>query len=284
MKHPEWIKLRLPIPSESDKIIDILKKNNVATVCHHALCPNKGECWNTGHATFMVLGSHCSRNCLFCNVESKTPLAVDVSEPARVAAAVIEMNLEYVVVTSVTRDDLIDKGAGHLAAVVDEIKKQDTNILVELLIPDLAGNKNFIEKIVSVRPDVIAHNIEMPRSLYPKIRKQSSYETSLYVLKTIKEIDPKMITKSSIIIGLGETIKEIIETFDDLKQINIDILYVGQYLSPSKEHWPVAKYYTPEEFKEIQIIAFEMGFKAVMAEPLVRSSYKAASSYRQVCK
>jgi lipoic acid synthetase len=256
------------------------------TICEEAKCPNLSECWSHGTATFLILGDTCTRWCSYCNVKTGKPGQLNTHEPKLVADAVKKLNLKYVVITSVTRDDLKDGGALIYAETVREIKKQAQNCSVELLIPDfkemtgqilVEGKLNIgaLKAVISAKPDVLAHNIEAVRRVFAKVRPGGNYDVSLELLKKVKEIDPNMPTKSSIIVGFDETLQEIKETMQDLRDNDVDFLTLGQYLQPSMKHAKIERYYTPDEFKELKEIGYKLGFKHVESGPLVRSSYRA---------
>lgn len=287
MKHkiPDWIKVRVPASIQQyKKTREILKENSLTTVCQEAKCPNIYDCFSRGTATFMILGDTCTRNCLYCSVKSGKPNPVDEDEPKRVAQAVKTLGLNYTVITCVTRDDLEDGGAGIFAGVVEEIHKIIPECKVELLISDLKGNWEGLKKIVDAKPEVINHNIEVVRELFPKIRPQGSYQRSLELLKKVKEFNPHMITKSGMMVGLGETKPQIIQTIGDLVEVNCNIFTIGQYLQPSPEKIPVIKFYRPEEFDELKEIGEYLGLSYVESGPLVRSSYKADECYEKIIK
>jgi|TARA_B100001964_G_C14257956_1_gene613502 lipoic acid synthetase len=284
-KHPDWFKIKLSSGEKYGKIKSLVKTNRLHTICEEAKCPNLSECWSHGTATFLILGDTCTRYCGYCNVKTGKPTQFDKDEPGKVAEAVEKLGLKYVVVTSVTRDDLEDGGAGIYADTVKEIKKL-TKCSVELLIPDFKTmnskvlkegylNVDALKTVIEAKPDVLGHNIEAVKSVFKNVRKGGDYDLSLQLLKTLKKIDEKIKTKSSIILGLGETKEEIIETMKDLRNNNVDFLTLGQYLQPSMKHVKIEKYYTPKEFEELKEIGMEMGFKHVEAGPLVRSSYRA---------
>lgn len=278
-------KIKLPSGKNYELVKELVKTNRLHTICEEAKCPNLAECWSHGTATFLILGDTCTRWCGYCNVKTGKPGKVDFEEPKKVAEAVKKLNLKYVVITSVTRDDLEDGGSEIYAKVVKEIKKS-TNCSVELLIPDFKirsgkilkeGYLNFdaLKTVIDAKPDVLAHNIEAVRRVFTRVRPGGNYDVSLELLKKVKEIDPKMPTKSSIILGFDETKDEIIETMKDLRNNDVDFLTLGQYLQPSMRHVKIEKYYKPEEFENFKKLGFEMGFKHVEAGPLVRSSYRA---------
>jgi len=271
---PSWLKVKPGSGEEFNKVKEILKSKNLKTVCQEANCPNLGECFSKGTATFMILGDICTRNCLYCNVKHGKPLYSNPHEPKKVAEAVKELNLKYVVITSVTRDDLKDGGALRFKQTIEEIRKIST-AKIEVLTPDFNGNTHAIRRVLGAEPDVFGHNIETVERLFPTIRPDANFKQSMIFLKRIKEIDPKQITKSGLMIGLGETKEEIIKTMRTLRMIKVDILTIGQYLQPRKDLAEVKKYYTPEEFKEFEKLGYEMGFKFVKSSPLTRSSYMA---------
>jgi len=285
-RKPDWFKIKLPSGEQYDKVKNLVKTNRLHTICEEAKCPNLAECWSNGTATFLILGDVCTRWCGYCNVKTGKPYELDLEEPKKVADAVRKLNLRYVVITSVTRDDLKDGGSTIYYRTIKEIKKLNPNCSVELLIPDFKimsgkilkeGYLNFdaLQLVVDGKPDVLAHNIEAVRRVFTRVRPGGNYDVSLQLLKTIKEINPKMYTKSSIILGFDETFDEIKETMQDLRQNDVDFLTLGQYLQPSMRHVKIEKYYSPKEFKELKKIGLEMGFRHVEAGPLVRSSYRA---------
>ncbi|MGB9700740.1 MAG: lipoyl synthase [Thermodesulfobacteriota bacterium] len=262
---------------------DLLARYQLNTVCQGALCPNQGECFTAGTATFLILGRTCTRNCTFCAIPSaQRPPVPDPDEPERLAQAVQEMGLKYVVITSVTRDDLEDGGAGHFAQTVTILKEKIPDIKVEVLIPDFQGSTTSLKKVLESAPDIINHNLETVPRLYSEVRPQADYERSLNLLRTVKEIDPSKITKSGIMLGLGESREEILEVMKDLRQVSCDLLTLGQYLQPSGKHHPVRRYIPPEEFAEYKNIGEEMGFKAVFSGPLVRSSFQAREIFERI--
>lgn len=283
LARPEWIRGRVSSNESFQKVYKVLKKEKVHTVCTEAACPNKGECWKNSHVTFIILGEVCTRGCQFCNIKNGKPLEIDKNEPERIARVVKKLAKKYVIITSVTRDDLEDEGVGHFLQVIKSIKKNNPETFVEILVPDFSARKELIQKISDSSAVVIAHNIEMPERLYKEIRKRSDYRKSLETLRILNENKESAgyLIKSSIMVGVGETTEEIYETIHDLKNVGVDIVYIGQYLSPSKKHWPVKKYYTPEEFNQIGHKAEEIGIKVVSSGPMVRSSYKAYESYNK---
>ena len=278
---PSWLKKRLPRGGDYQRVSRLLAGAKLHTVCQEANCPNMFECFSKNTSTFMILGSQCTRHCRFCNVTAHPPEMVDPLEPKRVAQTASELGLKYVVVTSVTRDDLSDGGAAHFAAVIRELKsgKQDPPVKVEVLIPDFQGDRDALKTVVDAKPDVINHNIETVPSLYPRVRPEAKYQRSLDLIKRVKELDANMPAKSGIMVGLGETREELAQTMEDLFAHNCDILTIGQYLQPTDQHLDVEKYYHPDEFKELEDLARKIGFKQVAAGPFVRSSYNAEELY-----
>jgi lipoyl synthase len=283
---PTWIKMRPPSGDNYTKVKRSLRSLDLHTVCEEAKCPNISECWGSGTATIMVMGDICSRACRFCAVNSGKPALLDDEEPERVAKAISDWaELRYVVITSVCRDDLQDGGAEHIAKTIKAIKALCPKMIVESLIPDFKGNEDSIKKVLSARPEVISHNIETVSRLSPKVRDaRASYEQSLQVLEKINRyhIDPRIYTKSSIMIGLGETDEEIIQTMADLRSAGVSMLTMGQYLQPTSRHLPVVEYIGPEKFNWIKGIAMQMGFLYVAAGPLIRSSYKAGEFFMKI--
>ncbi|KAK1117657.1 hypothetical protein K0M31_015827 [Melipona bicolor] len=285
LRLPPWLKTEIPMGKNYNKIKSQLRQLQLSTVCEEARCPNIGECWGggthgTATATIMLMGDTCTRGCRFCSVKtSKTPLPLNPEEPLNTATAIAEWGLDYIVLTSVDRDDLSDAGASHIAETVKEIKKR-TNILVECLVPDFRGNENCVATIVNSNLDVFAHNVETVERLTPFVRdRRAQYRQSLKVLKTAKEYKPELITKSSIMLGLGETDEEIEQTMKDLREVNVDALTLGQYMQPTKRHLRVIEYVTPEKFKKWENIGNELGFLYTASGPLVRSSYKAGEFF-----
>ena len=282
LRHPEWLRVSIAGGENYVKVKTILGKAKLHTICEEAKCPNVAECFGNGTATFLILGDTCTRNCSYCNVKHGKPLPLNPLEPMEVAESVKTLGLKYAVITSVTRDDLPDGGASVFHETVMEIKRLNKGCGVEVLIPDFQGKKESLKKIVDAKPDVINHNIEVVKELFPKIRPQGDYRRSLSVLKTVKDMDGRAITKSGFMVGLGETDEQILNTLQDLRENNVDILTIGQYLQPSREHVEVKKYYTPEEFNGFKEAALEMGFKYVESGPLVRSSYHAEQAFAEV--
>jgi lipoic acid synthetase len=279
---PRWLRRSLPTGPEYEKMRQLLKRSHLTTVCQEAQCPNQFECYSEGTATFMILGDRCTRNCRFCAVEHKPLTLPDPEEPERVAEAVDILKLRYAVITSVTRDDLPDGGASLFSATIRAVRKRRPETLIEVLIPDLQGNWPALAVIVEAAPDVLNHNMETVPSLYPRVRPEAIYERSLALLAEGKKLNPQLPTKSGIMLGLGETRGELLKTWDDLLAAGCDILTLGQYLQPSKNHLPVERFVEPEEFAALQDAAMARGFAGVAAGPFVRSSYQAEGLYRKV--
>jgi len=271
-----------PLIPEVFKLKKILRKHKLHTVCEEARCPNIGECFLKGTATFLIMGDICTRNCPYCDIEHGKPKPLDENEPKNLAKVVKALNLKYVVITSVTRDDLKDGGAFHFARVIEEIRNLNPNTYIEVLIPDFKYNWDALKTVVDVKPNVINHNIECVPSLYKKVRPKAKYEKSLELLEKVKSYDNRILTKSGIMVGLGENKEEIFKTMKDLKTHKCDIFTVGQYLQPSKDNLPVKKFYTDKEFKEIEKFGYSIGFKYVFSGKLVRSSYNALEVFSKV--
>lgn len=278
---PKWLRRSLPSGPEYEKIRQLLKSHDLTTVCREAQCPNQFECYGKGTATFMILGDKCTRNCRFCAVGYQPQSLPDPKEAERVAEAVVLLGLRYAVVTSVTRDDLTDGGASFFAETIRMIRQRSPETLVEVLIPDLQGNWQALQAIIGAAPDVLNHNIETVASLYAQVRPQAIYHRSLELLHQAKIINPSLPTKSGIMLGLGETHTELVQTWHDLRASGCDILTMGQYLQPSAEHLSVDRFLTPEEFAALQQEALDSGFSGVASGPFVRSSYQAEKLYRQ---
>jgi len=271
-----------PLSEEVTRLRKFLRKLNLHTVCEEASCPNIGECFSRKTATFMIMGDICTRNCPYCDVEHGKPKPLDESEPENVAKAVKKLGLRYVVITSVDRDDLPDGGASHFAKTVEKIREYNPSCQIEVLIPDFRGNLGALKIVVDSKPDVINHNIETVPSLYKKLRHKGNYKISLKVLENIKKLNSSILSKSGIMVGLGETKEEIIRVMEDLIKVNCDILTIGQYLQPSLKHYPVKKYYSDEEFKELEKVGYQLGFKEVYSGKLVRSSYRAEEVFKNL--
>jgi lipoic acid synthetase len=277
---PEWFKIKAPGGVNYAHIKKTMRGMDLHTVCEEARCPNISECWDGGTATFMIMGDTCTRGCRFCAVTTGRPGALDPEEPAKIAKAVEAMDLTYVVITSVDRDDLPDQGAHHFAQTIRAMRQQHPDCLVEVLIPDFRGRRPLVEHIVKAKPDVVAHNVETVRRLTPEVRdRRAGYDQSLSVLAAIKELDATRYTKSSIMVGLGETEGELDETFGDLKRTGVDVVTIGQYLRPSTKHLPVQEYVMPEAFERYRRTALAHGFLYVASGPMVRSSYRAGEFF-----
>lgn len=281
---PKWLRRTLPTGPEYENIRKLLKNHSLTTVCQEAQCPNQFECYGEGTATFMILGEKCTRNCGFCAVGYPPETLPDPDEPARVAEAILMLKLRYAVVTSVTRDDLVDGGAALFAQTITAIKKASPETLVEVLIPDLQGNWEALGTIVKAGPHVLNHNVETVARLYPAVRPQAIYQRSLDLLKKVKEIEPQMVTKSGLMVGLGESEQELVETWRDILGTGTDILTIGQYLQPSAAHLEVARFITPGEFEDYAEKAAADGFAGVASGAFVRSSYQAEKLYRKALK
>lgn len=280
---PVWLRRKLPDQKALQKMRELLGRHNLNTVCQGALCPNQGECFGQGTATFLILGKTCTRNCTFCAIPAEErPPAPDPQEPQRIAAAAAELGLTHVVITSVTRDDLEDGGAFHFATTVRALKQHNPDIVVEVLIPDFQGSLAALRMVIDSNPDIINHNVETVSRLYRDVRPQADYRRSIGLLRTVKEINPEKITKSGLMLGLGEQWNEVLQVMSDLREISCDLLTLGQYLQPSGRHHPVVRYVPPEEFEDLRKKGQEMGFRAVFSAPLVRSSFHAAEVFRNI--
>lgn len=277
-KKPEWIRIQANFSPEYRRIRNMTEDMDLHTVCEEAGCPNIFECFSSKTATFLILGDKCTRSCKFCLIDKDNPDGLDADEPLRVAEAVEKLGLKFAVITSVTRDDLKDGGAGIYAETIKEIKRLNEGCQVEVLIPDFAGSDESLATVVNAGPDVLNHNMETVERLYSLVRPHFSYQLSLRLLKVAKDTMKTGFTKSGLIVGMGEALEELKEAITDIREHSCDILTIGQYLSPSKAHLPVRKYYTPEEFEELKIFAEKRGFKKVVSGPLVRSSYHAAAA------
>ena len=272
---PEYLKRPIINTETTKNVRNILKNRCLNTVCENARCPNKNECYTKNTATFLIMGNVCTRNCHYCNISTAKPLPLDENEPVHIAQAVKDLGLKYAVITSVTRDDLKDGGAEHFKKCIEEIRKISPDTRIEILTPDFKGNANSLNTIIFSNPDVFNHNIETVRAVFKTARPQGNYDTSLNVLKYVKA-NSDIITKSGLMVGLGETFEQIEETLCDLKNSGCDIVTIGQYIQPSKNHLEVEKYYTPEEFEQLQKLAKKVGITHYQINPLVRSSYRAA--------
>jgi lipoic acid synthetase len=272
---PEWLKVQAPGSPRYVELKRVIRGRRLHTVCEEAHCPNIGECWGWGAATFMILGDICTRHCHYCAVTTGRPAGIDLQEPARVAETVKMMGLSYCVITSVNRDDLADGGAFIFASCVKKIREHAPGCKVEILIPDFDASWTALKKVVDARPEVLNHNIESTRRVFPRVRPKGDYRLSLELLARAKELDPGAVTKSGIIVGMGETVEEVLETMDDLRRMDCDLLTIGQYLRPSQKHLAIDRFYTPAEFAQLADAGKAMGFKHVASGPLVRSSYHA---------
>ncbi len=278
-KKPDWIRVKAPVSREYNETRELVRGLKLATVCEEAGCPNIGECWKHKHATFMILGSVCTRACAFCNVATGKPDQLDPHEPENLAEAVAKLRLQHVVITSVTRDDLDDGGAGHFARVINRLHETVPECTIETLTPDFMRKPGALEIVVKARPDVFNHNLETVPRLYPTIRPGARYFTSLHLLKHAKELDPTLFTKSGVMVGLGETREEIGQVMDDLRAADVDFLTIGQYLQPTPKHAAIDRYVTPEEFDSYATLARAKGFLMVSSSALTRSSYHADADF-----
>ena len=281
-KKPEWIRSKLSNSKEFFLTKTIVNKNNLVTVCQEANCPNITECWSKRHATFMIMGDTCTRACAFCDVKTGKPGKLDKFEAIKIAQAVKKLNLKHVVITSVDRDDLEDGGSNHFFEVINQTRNTNPNTTIEVLTPDFLRKGDSYKKVLEANPDVFNHNIETVPSLYLKVRPGSRYFASLELLKNAKKINKKVFTKSGIMVGLGESKDEILQVMDDLKSADVDFLTIGQYLQPSTKHYPLDRYYTPQEFEELGSIAKSKGFLLVSSSPLTRSSYHADEDFAKL--
>lgn len=281
-KKPEWIKVKAPQGKVYHETRDIVKQHKLTTVCEEAGCPNIGECWNKKHATFMIMGEVCTRACSFCNVATGKPNDLDKMEPLRVGVAVERMGLKHVVVTSVDRDDLDDSGAAHFVKTIEAIRFKSPGTTVEILPGDFRGKIEDIDLVTRARPDVFNHNLETVPRLYPTIRPGARFFRSLRLLERVKEVDPTIFTKSGLMVGLGETKEEVGQVMDDLRAANVDFLTIGQYLQPTPKHATVDKFWSPDEFKQLESMARAKGFLMVSASPLTRSSYHAEEDFNEL--
>lgn len=280
LEKPEWMKIRSQTVENNVMVEGLLKNRGLNTVCEQANCPNINECYSKKTVTFMILGNVCTRNCTFCTVSKGVPSVVSRDEPALIAQSVLELNLKHVVITSVTRDDLPDGGAGHFAKVIKAVREAAKNVTIEVLIPDFNGDISALEKVVNAKPDVINHNIETVPNLYSTVRPMAIYKRSIDLLYNVKKLDSSISTKSGIMVGLGETQQEMLEVFKDLREALCDFLTIGQYLAPSKNHHPVMEYIHPDIFEKYKQIAYSMGFSHVESGPFVRSSYHAGDALK----
>jgi lipoic acid synthetase len=281
---PPWIRVRLRSKPRSDfeQTRGLMRRKRLHTVCEEAGCPNIGECWSNRHATVMILGEVCTRACAFCNVKTGLPDRPDPEEPRRLAEAVAELRLHHVVVTSVDRDDLPDGGAGQFVRCIEEIRRSSAGTSIEVLTPDFRRKPGAVESVAAARPDVYNHNVETVPRLYRRIRPGASYRHSIDLLRSVKESDPQLFTKSGLMLGLGETLREVHALMDDLREADVDFVTIGQYLRPSPRHARVERYWTPDEFEELGSTAEAKGFRMVSSSPMTRSSYHADEDFRQL--
>ena len=283
-KKPNWIRTKILDTQNYFKTKEVINKQNLHTVCQEANCPNISECWSKKHATFMIMGDTCTRACAFCNVKTGKPTFLDHLEPLKIAQATKDLNLKHVVITSVDRDDLEDGGASHFSKVILETRKINKNTTIEVLTPDFLRKGDAYRKVVNSNPDVFNHNIETVPSLYRSVRPGSRYFASVDLLKSVKEINKTIFTKSGIMLGLGESKDEVLQVMDDLLSANVDFLTIGQYLQPSVKHYPLKRYVHPDEFKEFKELALSKGFLIVSSSPLTRSSYHADEDFSKMKK
>ena len=278
---PEWLRKRLPVGAAVQLMEGNLEHNRLHTICQEACCPNQGECFSKGVATFLIMGNVCTRSCRFCAVDSGTPSALDADEPLRLAEEVKRLGLRFVVITSVTRDDLTDGGAGHFARVIEVMRQECPGVGIEILIPDFQGSRPALQTVIGAAPEVLNHNIETVPRLYASVRPQAAYGRSIELLREAKALDPTLTTKSGLMVGLGETREEVLEVMVDLRSASCDVITIGQYLSPSAGHHPVVEYVNPEIFEKYRRDALRLGFRDAASSPFVRSSYMAEKYYRQ---
>ncbi len=283
-KKPNWIRSKIVDTQNYFKTKEIINKKKLHTVCQEASCPNISECWSKRHATFMIMGDTCTRACAFCNVKTGKPKYLDHLEPLKIAQAAKELNLKHVVITSVDRDDLKDGGANHFSKVILEIRKINEGTTIEVLTPDFLKKGEAYKEVVNAKPDVFNHNIETVPRLYREVRPGSRYFASVNLLKSVKEIDKTIFTKSGIMLGLGETMDEVLQVMDDLLSANVDFLTIGQYLQPTVKHFPLKRYVHPDEFQELKELALSKGFLIVASSPLTRSSYHADEDFSKMKK
>ncbi|MEQ8252786.1 lipoyl synthase [Oceanibaculum nanhaiense] len=281
-RKPEWLRVKAPVSKEYNETRQLMRTLNLVTVCEEAACPNIGECWKKKHATFMILGSVCTRACAFCNVATGMPDKLDPHEPDNIAVAVGKLGLEHVVITSVDRDDLPDGGADHFARVIQRLREEAPGTTIEILTPDFLRKEGALEVVVAAKPDVFNHNLETVPRLYPSIRPGARYFHSLRLLDRVKELDPSIFTKSGIMVGLGETAEEVAQVMDDLRSADVDFITIGQYLQPTPKHAAVDRFVTPDEFKAYERKAYSKGFLMVSASPLTRSSHHAGDDFQRL--
>ena len=279
-RRPPWIRVRAPMGETYQEVQQLMRAKSLHTVCEEAMCPNLGECWGAGTATFLMLGDVCTRTCGFCDIKRGSPFPLDWMEPERVAQAVAQMELKHAVITSVNRDDRRDGGAPIFSMVIRRIRELQPGCSIEVLIPDFKGSVEALRIVMDARPEILNHNVETVPRLFKSVQPQDRYEWAQATLSNAKKLDPEVLTKSGIMLGLGESIEEVKETMRDLRDWGVDILTIGQYLQPSRKHLPIDRYYTPEEFVELKDFGAEIGFRWVESGPLVRSSYHAAEQVR----
>ncbi|MCO5197670.1 MAG: lipoyl synthase [Anaerolineae bacterium] len=283
-RRPDWIKVRAPSGETYDNVKTLMRSKQLHTVCEEASCPNIGECWGKGTATFLILGDICTRSCGFCDIKTGRPGAIDWDEPERVAQAVHAMNLSHVVITSVNRDERKDGGAPIFALLIDRIRELQPGCSIEVLIPDFKGDRTALKIVMDARPEILNHNVETVPRLFKRVQPQDKYEWAMTTLRNAKELQPDVLTKSGIMLGLGEEFDEVVATMQDLADVGVNILTIGQYLQPSRKHLPIEKYYEPEAFVELKRRGLDMGFRWVESGPLVRSSYRAEQQVRALSK
>ncbi|MCU0476113.1 MAG: lipoyl synthase [Anaerolineae bacterium] len=283
-RRPPWIKVRAPGGDEYQKVYDLMRSKELHTVCEEAQCPNISECWGRGTATFLMMGDTCTRSCGFCDIKTGRPSPLDWAEPNRVAESVRAMNLRHVVITSVNRDERADGGAPIFAMVIKRIRQLQPGCSIEVLIPDFKGSEAALKIVMDAQPEILNHNVETVPRLFKQVQPQDNYAWTLATLGNAKKMQPLVLTKSGIMVGLGETFDEVVEVMRDLAGVGVDILTIGQYLSPSKGHLPIQRYYTPDEFERLRVLGLEMGYKWVESGPLVRSSYRADLQVRELSK
>jgi lipoic acid synthetase len=276
---PDWLRVKAPVSEGYRETAAIIRENRLVTVCEEASCPNIGECWQKKHATMMILGSVCTRACAFCNVATGRPDRLDDDEPQRVADAVAKLALSHVVITSVDRDDLADGGAGHFARTINAIRAASPDTTVEVLTPDFLKKDGALEVVVAARPDVFNHNLETIPRLYPSVRPGARYFASLKLLADAKAMDPTIFTKSGIMVGLGEEREEVVQVMDDMRSASVDFMTIGQYLKPTPKHYPLERFWTPDEFRGLQELGTAKGFLLISSTPLTRSSYHADEDF-----
>ena len=283
-RRPPWIRVKAPSGETYETVRGLMRSKHLNTVCEEAMCPNLGECWGSGTATFLMMGDTCTRSCGFCDIKTGRPSPLDWAEPNRIAESVRAMGLRHVVITSVNRDDRQDGGAPIFAMVIRRIRQLQPGCSIEVLIPDFKGSESALKIVMDAQPEILNHNVETVPRLFKMVQPQDQYEWALATLRNAKHMDPLVLTKSGIMVGLGETFDEVVATMQDLAGIQVDILTIGQYLQPSKKHLPIDRYYTPDEFEQLKTIGLDLGFKWVESGPLVRSSYRADQQVQALSK